>query len=92
MQEDSMFSKQHYEAIADAIRKAKETNGAESAVPWHAGELFTYLMRELTEMFREDNPRFNVPKFSSRVYMGSCECRDDQDNWEDEHVEPVPAL
>ncbi len=86
-----MFSKQHYEAIADTIRKAKEANGAESAVPWHAGELFTYLMREFTETFRLDNRRFNAAKFNSRVYMRPCECRDD-DNWEDEHVEPLPTL
>lgn len=65
-----MFTKQHYEAIADAIRKARDHVTENSDAPWHAGELSNALMHGFMELFEHDNPGFDRARFSSHVYIG----------------------
>lgn len=103
-----MFSKQHYEAIADAIRKAREHVREHSNMPWHAGELSIAIMREFADLLEADSPSFDRARFNSRVFIGRLDHEPDCislspngqyvhdagmcENWEDEHVEPLPAL
>lgn len=103
-----MFSKQHHEAIADAIRKAREHVRENSDVSWHAGELSNAIMREFADLLEADSLSFDRARFNSRVFIGrldhELDCISLPPNgqyvhdagvckdWEDEHVEPVPVL
>lgn len=84
-----MFSEQHHEAIADAIRKARERVQENSNMPWHAGELSNAIMREFAGLLEADNPAFDRARFNSRVFIGRL---DHEPDCEDEHVEPLPTL
>ena len=55
------FTKQHYEAIAEALNKAHRlSQGIPSG--YHEAGVFA-AESYLREMFEDDNPRFNIAKF-----------------------------
>ena len=76
----SAFPRRHYctiaDAVADAYAKAHRDVNARAAIVGtlrlqteHNGvdTLFETLMSELTETFRQDNPRFNTSRFEDAV-------------------------
>ena len=63
------FSKRHYEALAEALRKARERSQGTTILPggdWGDGELYGIGMAyaEIAAMLRDDNQAFDAERFA----------------------------
>lgn len=65
----SQFQKRHYEAIADALRKARiDANGNTDAL-YGIG----YVQANISDVFADDNPRFDGERFAQAAGMRGIE-------------------
>lgn len=56
-----MFTKQHYEAIAEIIHSR--------TISWEVAEEIRYIAIDLADYFQRDNPRFNRGRFLAACGM-----------------------
>lgn len=52
----AIFQRRHYEAIAEVLRKSRSDNYPE-------GDKWVEICQQMSLMFAEDNPNFNLEKF-----------------------------
>lgn len=67
-----MFSKKHYEAIAQTIRDEIQPVAVSNAV------LVPVVIHKLADLFQHDNPNFKRDRFvhACQPSLGRCECSD----------------
>lgn len=58
MNNKSMFSKRHYEVIAQTIKESEQEN-----------ESKTQLIERIATLFRQDNSRFSTTRFFNAIYL-----------------------
>lgn len=65
-----MFTKRHYEQIAETIRQTKSGRTGDALVVNAVNGVREVIARDLADLFAEDNPRFNRD-----LFLKACEVK-----------------